>query len=32
MKHFESVSFLGPYGISAKTNGFRISKKSGGTM
>ena len=32
MKRFESVSFLGQYGISAKTNGFGTSKKSGGIM
>ena len=32
MKHFESVSFLGQYRISAKTNGLGTSKKSGGIM
>ena len=32
MKIFESVSFLGQYWISAKTNGLEISKKSGGIM
>ena len=32
MKSFESVSFLGQYGISAKNNGLGISKKSGGIM
>ena len=30
MKLFESVSFLGEYRISAKTNGLVTSKKSGG--
>ena len=32
MKHFESVSFLGQYGISAKTSGLGTSKKSRGIM
>ena len=32
MKRFESVSFLGQYGISGKTNDLEISKKSGGII
>ena len=32
MKRFESVSFLGQNGISAKINGLGILKKSGGIM
>ena len=32
MKRFESVSFLGQCGISAKTNGLGTSKKSGSIM
>ena len=32
MKRFQSVSFLGKYGISAKTNGLRTSKKYDGII